>query len=57
MKTSTVTGIKVVTVVDVSNAPNEPERHLEADVGLILLLKSEILLVLQVVPENFEAIE
>jgi hypothetical protein len=30
----------------------KPERHLEADVSLILLLEAEVLLVLQIIAEN-----
>ncbi len=31
----------------------KPERHLEADVSLILLLEAEVLLVLQIIAENW----
>lgn len=44
-----VARVEVVAVVDVLDAPHEPQRHLEAHVGLVLLLKSKILLVLQIV--------
>lgn len=44
-----VARVEVVAVVDVLDAPHEPQRHLEAHVGLVLLLKSKILFVLQIV--------
>lgn len=53
---ASVTRIEIVAVVDVFNAPHEPERHLEADVGLVFLLKPEVVLVVQIVPVNIKFI-
>lgn len=47
-----VSWIEEVAVVDVFDTPDEPEGHLEADVSLVVLLESEIVLVVQIVPLN-----
>ena len=45
-----VPGVEVVAIVVVFDTPDEPEGHLEADVGLIVLFESEVVLVAQIVP-------